>query len=539
MSGEVNVDLRAGLPGGNALVRDYVAGEERARSFFGGDFRSAEAYREKAREVASRFGRSERERAASLVHAPGEGGRERLERWVEGEGVLVATGQQPGLFSGPLYTVYKALTAARLADTLEGVLDRPVLPLFWVASEDHDWVEAGQTWLVDRENELRRIGLPLDLEAEQRPLHRVALDEPLARSVEDFLDALPSTDFSPPLVDAVRRAYAPGRTLPEAFRALLEEILAFLPLVWIDAADPGLKEASLPILLRELEAAEAHEALLARESERVERAGYPVQVPILEGGVNLFLEGSAGRERLYRDGAGRFHLRHSGTALTADDIRRRVEEEPGALSPNVLLRPVVESAVLPVVASVLGPGEIGYFAQLPAFFEAHDLRIPVAHPRTSITVLEGKVEKVLAKFGLAPDDLERPHHELAGEIAREEMPPEVRDALAGIRGAIGQGSARLVQAARDLDPTLKGPVDHARNAAFSAFQEAEKKILQAVKREDEIALSQLEKARVHLRPLGKPQERVLNPFYYLVRYGPGFLKAAEERIVVEIEGASP
>jgi bacillithiol biosynthesis cysteine-adding enzyme BshC len=492
--------------------------------YFEGDFRDPAAFREKARELDDRFPRAARDRAASLLRAPSEAAERALARFKEEGGYLVTTGQQPGLFTGPLYTLFKALSAVKLAEALESLLKLPVLPVFWVASEDHDWDEADHTFLLDANNDLRTFRVPAQPESMGRSLHRIPVDNGLKEVVEEFIQALPDTDFSNPLFKLVRDSYAPGVTLPEGFRSLLEGLLSDLPILFVDAADPKLKEASVPWMLREMEAAEEHEALLRRVASHLEMDGYGVQVPILEGGVNLFLEGPEGRDRLYREEGG-FRLHRSGTILSRDEIMSRVQEDPSILSPNVLLRPVVESALLPTLSYVAGPGELAYFAQLKELFHCHGIRMPVITPRHSATLVEAKVEKVLEKFHLALEGLNRPHHELAAEIAREEIPPGVRQALGEIRGALGKGTNALTQAAREVDPTLKGPLTQARNTAFSAFDEAERKILQAVKRQNEIALGQLEKAQQNLFPLGKPQERVLNPFYYLTRYGTGLIPA--------------
>ncbi|MGW8268331.1 MAG: bacillithiol biosynthesis cysteine-adding enzyme BshC, partial [Longimicrobiales bacterium] len=431
---------------------------------------------------------------------------------------------QPGLFSGPLYSLYKALTAVNLARTLEPILQRPVLPLFWVASEDHDWAEADHTYLLDRGNELLTIRVPPQEGSANRPLYRIAVEAGLTEAVDRFIQTLPNSDFSNTYFKLIRDSYSPGTTLSDGYRSVLEGLLSGLPVLFVDAADPALKEASLPVLLRELEGAEEHEALLHRVATHLEMDGYGLQVPILEGGVNLFMEGPAGRDRLYRDREG-FRLNHADVTLSPEEIRQRAEADPSLLSPNVLLRPVVESALFPTLSYVAGPGELAYFAQLKELFHCHGIRMPVIFPRHSATLVETKVGKVLDKFHLAVDGLDRPHHELAGEIAREEVPPEVRRALGEIRGAVGKGAGALTKAAQKIDQTLKGPVTHARNAAFSAFDDAERKILQAVKRQNEIALDQLEKAQQNLYPGGKPQERMLNVFYYLARYGPGLIPA--------------
>jgi len=522
---------------GSPLFKDYIQGETHLAGFFEGDFRDPGAFQEKAREVDERFHRDARERVASLVREPSEAGKRGLDRFLAEGGYLVTTGQQPGLFTGPLYSLYKALSAVKLAEALEPVLGRPVLPLFWVASEDHDWAEADHTYLLDKENDLSVFRVPEQEGPPSRSLHRIPLDSGLEDILAQFLEHLPQTEFPPDLFKLIRESYVSGQTLSEGFSQLLEGLLADLPLLFVDGANPALKKASQPALLRELDGAEEHEALLHRVGSHLERGGYNLQVPILEGGVNLFFEGPAGRDRLYRDGAG-FRLNHAGTKLTGDEIRARTAEDPSLLSPNVLLRPVVESALFPTVSYVAGPGELAYYAQLKDFFRCHGIRMPVIFPRHAATLVESKVGKVLDKFHLAVEELHRPHHELAAEIAREEIPPEVRQALGEIRGAIGKGAGALARAAQGVDPTLKGPVTNARNASYQAFDEAEKKILQAVKRENGIALGQLEKAQQNLFPAGKPQERVLNPFYYLARYGPELIPALLDEFRVAL-GTDP
>jgi bacillithiol biosynthesis cysteine-adding enzyme BshC len=453
---------------------------------------------------------------------------------VDEGGFFVTTGQQPGLFTGPLYSLYKSLTTVRLAQELQSALNRPVAPLFWVASEDHDWAEVDHTFVLDRENELREIRVPPRDEDEPAwPIHRIALGDGIAAVVEAFAELLPDTDFSAAYVDLLRASYRASSTLASGFSSVLESLIGPLGMLFVDADDPVVKEASLPALSREMEEAEAHERLLQERAQELEESGFHVQVPILPGGVNLFLEGPAGRERLYRDDGG-YHLRHSEHRLTKESILAQAQRNPGDLSPNVLLRPVVEGTLFPVLSYVGGPGEIAYYAQMSGIFQAHGVGMPVIHPRFSVTLVEPKIRKVISKFEMEIPNLSRPFHELASEFARHEEPKEVRQALGEIRGGLAQGSKKLLKAASEVDPTLKGPVTHAHNAAFAAFEEAERKILQGVKRQNEIALSQLAKAQVHLYPNGMPQERILNVFYYLTRFGEALLPALLDRFRVDL-----
>jgi bacillithiol synthase len=530
----LNMELIVGHPDAGDLVRAYLEGDAAVAPFFGPHFGAPDAYLAKVAEVDGRFDRAARERAVQMLIVPPGADAERLERFVDEGGYMVTTGQQPGLFGGPLYNVSKALTAARLAEALERRLGKPVVTVFWVSSEDHDWDEACHAEVIGVDNELHRVEVAAPDPDVSPPIHRIRLRNGSAEAVDEFLRHLPRTDFSDEYFALLRQAFAPGRTIAEGFHQTLQHLVGRFGVYFTDGALPAVKRASLPMLLDELDRAEELEEVLRRTAETIEAAGFALQVPILEGGVNLFLEGPAGRERLYRED-GAYRLRTSGERLTREDVRARAEEDPTVLSPNVLLRPVVESTLFPTLAYVGGPGEMAYFAQLGAYFRAHGIEMPVVHPRWAATPIEGKIRKVLDKFGLEPEALQRPFHEIASDVARDETPPEIRAALGKLRGAIGSGVAELKRAVSAVDKTLAGPVQQTSSQAYAALDDLEKKVLQAVKRESEIGLAQLEKAQVHLYPLGEPAERVQSPFYYLARYGGAVLDALHDRFAVKLE----
>ena len=507
-----------GRPGGSDVVRGYIEGDEAACSFFGRHFASLDDFRSKAEEVDGRFDREARERAVEALIVPPGADAARLTAFVEQGGYMVTTGQQPGLFGGPLYSIHKALTAVRLAETLEKALGKPVIPVFWVASEDHDWAEANHADVIGTDNELHRVELAVPDDSVHPAIHRIPTGEAITAEVEKFLQLLPQTDFSAEYVELIRGAFSPDATLADGFHKVVQELLGRFGLFFTDAANPALKRHSVDVLLAELDRSEEMENVLTETAQALEAGGFALQVPILPGGVNLFLDGPAGRERLYREGEA-FQQRTSKTNVTRDQIRAAQSEDATVLSPNVLFRPVVESSVFPTLSYVGGPGEMAYFAQQKDYFAAHGIEMPVIFPRFSAAPVETKIRKVLDKFDLQASDLHRPFHEVAGDIARDEVPPEARKALGGLRGAIGKSVGELTQAVKPIDPTLKGPVQHIRSQSFAAIDELEKKIVHALKRENEIALGQLEKAQVHLFPLGKPAERVQNPFYFLTRYG--------------------
>ena len=225
MSNAPNLELIVGYPGAADLVRAYLSNEADVSRFFGPHFSSLSAFSSKAREVDGRFDRAARERAAEAVLVPEGGDAERLERFVDEGGYMVTTGQQAALFGGPMYSLHKALTAARLAEVLEEALGRPVLPLFWVSSEDHDWDEANHVDVVGVDNELHRVEVAAPDPDVSPPLYRIPLGNGAAETVAEFLAHLPDTDFSDEYSTLLRASFGPGHTLVDGFHATLQHLL--------------------------------------------------------------------------------------------------------------------------------------------------------------------------------------------------------------------------------------------------------------------------------------------------------------------------
>jgi bacillithiol biosynthesis cysteine-adding enzyme BshC len=437
---------------------------------------------------------------------------------VEQGGAMVTTGQQSGLFTGPLYTVHKALSAARLAEALEAELGILVLPVFWNASEDHDWAEVNHALVLGPEARLHRLQLHAADAHRALPMSERTLDAGVRTVLGELAHLIGREQYGDDLLTLVRGAYRPGQTVAAAFGDLLAELLAPADLLLTDAADPHLKQASVPVLQRALLETERHQRVLAERSAALQRQGYHAQVAILEGASNVFYDGAGERERLYRDGPG-FIGSDSGARLAREEAVARLQGAPERFSPNVLLRPVVESAVFPTLAYVGGPGELSYFAQLNALFPEFGLEPPVAYPRASVLLMESGAERALDALGLSVTQLARPRHELAGVLARAALPAEARSALDRLSAATADGYRALIEAASAVDPTLAGALGALRNRSLSAVGEAERKILREVKRREEAALDRLDRVRNQLRPEGEPQERVLNVLPFLARHG--------------------
>ena len=501
---------------GNRLADEYQAGSPEAARFFSGHPGDLESFREKLSEVQGRFGRREREMAAAAVRPTSARAAERLARFVEQGGAMVTTGQQTGLFTGPMYTIHKILTAIRLAEALERELDVVVLPVFWCASEDHDFAEVNHAYGVDGAGKLRRVVVaPTD----RRPLtmSEMRLGGDVESVVAEWRELHTPKGNNGVDLSGILAPYAPGETVADAFREMVQRLFADFDLLVTDAADPALKQASVHVLQQDVTEAAAHEALLRRRTAEMEEAGYHGQVTIVEDAANVFYHGPAGRERLVRLGDG-WVAKDARAHFTRAEAAARIADDPIAFSPNVFLRPVVESAVFPTLAYVGGPAEVAYFAQIAPLFGAYGIRPPVAYPRFSVRLLPDEASRAASALGVTDEELRLPEHELLALVARRRLPAAVHESLAALRTSLVERFGAVMDAAEGIDFNLNGAIGARRNRALLAVADAERKILAHAKKRDRGLTHDLPLVRNYLMPLGGPQERTLNVMPFLARH---------------------
>ena len=438
----------------------------------------------------------------------------------------VTTGQQPGLCTGPLYSIYKGLSAIVVARRLEAHLGHPVVPVYWVAGDDHDLSEANHLYLLNTAGEVQRVGLPdRDSAAPARPLYRESLGDRMAEVQETIAAARPDTEFQSEVLGWISRHYRSERDYATAFGAALAELLGPHGLVVFTPTHPAAKRAMAPRLLDVLERGQELDAALAERARVLAAEGRPVPVTVGDGAETVFLEGSLGRDRLILQDGG--HLsRRSGQRWSTADLEKLISDEPERFSPNVLLRPVIEAAILPTLAYISGPGELDYIPQAKPLYASLQVPQQARIARWSARVVEARVAKVLAKYGLTADQLDSPEGQVEAEVLRDEIPGPAQQALSALHETLRVEYDRLETAAVSIDPTLGKTVQSARNAAASQLASLEKKLVGHLKKRNEIVMHQLAKARHSLFPLGRPQERVLNVVHFLMRYGFGFIDAA-------------
>lgn len=437
--------------------------------------------------------------------------------------LVVTTGQQPGLLGGPLYTIHKALSTVALAHILEERWHRPVVPVFWSAGDDHDFAEGNHaTWIGGDGAPATATLRERPPDAPLTPLYREMLGSEIGTVLKRLAADLPPSEFREPTLSQIGRHYQPHMTLAASCTGLLSEWLAPYGIVMFDPTHTAAKRAQASWILGALDAAATiEERLVARHAELLSR-GHDAGIAVGDGATLVMLEGKAGRDRLMRAG-GEFMTRRSGERCSRDDLQRIAAEAPERLSANVLLRPVVESALLPTVAYVAGPGELRYLALAETVYPVLEIPRQLPVPRWSGLLVETRVDRVLEKFSATLDELLAPGQKLEGRVVRSQLPPEAGAALAALRQVLTDQYAALAAAAATIDPTIEKPIQNIGQQALSGTQDAEKRLVNHLKKRQATETQQIARARDALFPLGKPQERALSAAPVLARYGPTLL----------------
>ncbi|MCC7007787.1 MAG: bacillithiol biosynthesis cysteine-adding enzyme BshC [Acidobacteria bacterium] len=432
------------------------------------------------------------------------------------EAVAIVTGQQAGLFGGPLYSLLKAVTAIRLAEWVSDELRVPAVPVFWVENEDHDWQEIAHVEVLDDESQIREAKADAPVGAGHFPVcsFRIPPDDPAIASLES---ALPRTEFTEWLLHTLRRRYHAGASVSEAFAGWIEDVLGAHGLVVFEAHDPEAKPLAARIFVEELQHPGRTVELVRRRAEDMHRRGYEPQILPNEHSLPLFYLGVDGRQAIRRQGDG---LLVGDRPVAFGDVRREASNNPERFSPNVLLRPVVQDTLFPTVCYVAGPAEFVYQAELMDVYAAFNVEAPLLHPRLSATIADGATVRFMRRYQLPFQCLHDDRDTILTRLMSQELPDGLESTFADVGRVIDEHAARIRALVLNLDPTLAGALDTTVARAQESFSALHRKAVQAATRKDDIVRRQLDRAHALIYPKGMPQERCLGGVFFLNRYGP-------------------
>ena len=437
----------------------------------------------------------------------------------ESDCIAVVSGQQAGLFTGPLYTVYKALAAVKLAGCLQQ-RETKAVPVFWIAAEDHDFAEVAKAEFIARDCQLESVDVSADLHREGQPVGQVVLDASIDTVVDQLFELLPNSEFADDMKKLVKNAWQPGRGFVESFATMMTSLLGRYGLIFLDPLDPELKKIAAPLYSEAARRAPEIASALEERSKELERDGYHAQVLATANSFPLFLhDDEGGRHAVQRLENGKYKAKDIKQEYTAEELATLALENPQKFSPNVTLRAVVQDYLLPTLTYYGGAAEIAYFAQTAEVYRVLQRPATPILPRSSLTMIERHAGRVLERYDLSLKDLFEGLEPVIKRVVEEHLGADTAKLFSKAEQNMNNELDRLRQELATIDPTLAGALDTGRKKINYQLDGLRTRFIRAQMGRDEAAHRQLQRVFDQLYPGKDLQERHINITSLLARHG--------------------
>lgn len=448
----------------------------------------------------------------------------------EADTVAVVTGQQAGLFTGPLYTIYKALSVIKMAEYLNANGSNAV-PVFWVASEDHDFDEVSHTSFIDSAGELIEARYGHKDQVKNLPVGDVKIDDSIEKVIDEIFAALSQTEFSGDVRSLIGKIWSDGTLFGNAFSLGLAATLKRFGLIIIDPQHEVIKSLAAPIYADAIQKSAEIVAGIRQKSGEIESDGYHAQVLVEEDYFPLFRIDDEGRRvGLRKSSDDLYSSREEKKEYSLAELESTARSEPRRFSPGVMLRPVVQDYLLPTVCYVGGAAEIAYFAQNSEVYSVLERPVtPILH-RQSFTIVEAKHRRTFEKLGLIFSDLFGGLDQVRENVGRKQLSDETTAVLSEAEQLISTQLNGIGQNLLKIDPTLVENLDKRRRKMMYHIAALKKSANLAALRKDETIERQIRMAFAALLPNGELQERVLNLHTFLNKYGSYFIDMLYEAV---------
>jgi bacillithiol biosynthesis cysteine-adding enzyme BshC len=540
------------------LFLDYISNTEQTskliQTFFRWDFRQSGdfeqhfvnlAQKEYRRQEICELLKSQHERFGSTDSIA-----QNIEKLQSRNTFGVITGQQVGVYSGPLYTIYKALSAITLAEKLHELYpDYEFVPIFWLEAEDHDVEEVSEIASYSG-NSLNEFTLEFDHQKKHSVGKRL-LPESIRDFNDGFLETLPKTEFYDQISECIHTCYNPSFGYKDAFAKMLVKLLGSEGLLLIDSDCKEFKTLCKPLFLKEMETFPKTSQQIIAQSALLEEAGYASQAKARA--INLFMFDENGeRLKLEPLNDNTIEVVETNQTFQRSQLLELIEESPERFSPNVILRSLVQDFVLPTSAYIAGPGEISYMAQFKTLYDFYNVPAPIIYPRASITLVEPKIDRLLDKalLSLKLDGKKEVLEAFFSDPQAFENTLITADSKMAIDQEFTIASNQLDDLLKtlsvsvsDIDLTLLPSLEKLAANMQQQLWGFKNKVLKSEKQRNSDLIKQIEKCNTHLLPKGTLQERMINILYFLNKYGPDLIgelrqvlkkHSPEEHIVIEL-----
>ncbi|MEJ2493678.1 MAG: bacillithiol biosynthesis cysteine-adding enzyme BshC [Ignavibacteriaceae bacterium] len=515
------------IPGHQNLFLDYLYEFENVAKYYKYNFRDREQYKRIFKSIVDSDNPNRKKLKPILEKqyvdiSKSDKTNKNIELLSKDNTLAIVTGQQLGILGGPLYTFYKIITIIKLSNFLnERYDDFNFVPVFWLAGDDHDFNEVRAISVIDKDNNIKTVGYKEEIDPEEAKLSigKIKFDETIEEFFSTLNDSLRDTEFKQPLLEELKNYYKTDETFTTAFQKLIHSVFDEYGLVILNPQERDVKELLKPIFKKEITDFREHTEKLVHLSAELEEI-YHAQVKVKP--VNLFFSTEDGRYSI-EPVENEYKLKRKRKSFTQEELLDLVETEPERFSPNVLLRPICQDYILPTAFYIGGPSEVAYFAQATLLYDFYKIQTPIIYPRSSATLLETNINKILEKYNVAIDDIFFGAEELKKKVIHSLTENRVDDIFAEAENEIELTFDRLREKLFELDKTIADTSKKYRGKIVSALSELKGKAEQAQNQKYEVTLRQLDRACTIIFPAGQLQERTINYTYFIDKYGKEFI----------------
>jgi bacillithiol biosynthesis cysteine-adding enzyme BshC len=514
------------------LFLDYCNDFQRLRQFFRYDPRALPAAISELRGTQQRHFNEDHLNEIKLYNKRMDCGEETLrniDKLGKNGTLAVVTGQQPGIFTGPLYTIYKTLTAIKLAKHISATFEVEAVPVFWNASEDHDFEEVRHVEFINRDDRVISLLYEPQADIERKSIFDIPLEPSLGFLIDLMAGDTSESEFKSFLIDLLRNSLGRCYSLADWFSNLMQALFGEYGLIILDAHLPPCRQLARPVIGREIKMPTRSSRLINETGAQLRALGYHQQIERQPDDVNFFFY-AQGRRNKVRFRQGNFVVDSIGLQYDQTEMLDMLAEEPQRFSPSAALRPLVQDHILPTAAYVGGPGEISYFAQMRNVYSFFDLVMPVIFPRARVTLVEARMAKILERYGLHVNDANKSRKDLLQTVLSQKLTSPVIQSCDRKLEVIQVVLDEFRREVGEVDPTLVEPVDKLKRKIGYEMDKLRDRLAQSQDQDFEVAEQQVDKLRAHLFPEGKEQERVLNIFPYLFQHGVQLIAILEKKL---------
>lgn len=520
--------LDLNIPSTNKFATEYLQNKLENQLFFDYSLNDPDVFLNRIKEISLRHFPRER-LVQHLLHYNkkfqcGPETIKNIERLLQPKSVVVIGGQQAGLLTGPLYTIHKIISIIQFARLQEKELNIPVLPVFWIAGEDHDFAEINHVY-IQSDKKVKKKSYP-EQHLEKKMISQLPICKPLCRKwFEEIFSTYGETQFTKKLLHMLENCLNISKSYTDFFAAIILKLFSEEGIIVIDSAEKELRDLEAEFFQQLIHKNEAIYAAVNAQQEVITSRNFPKSIEMIQGSVNLFYHINDERILLQKNNDQDSYCGKNGECnITMEDMIETAKFNPRQLSNNVVTRPLMQEYLFPTIAFISGPGEIAYWAELKQAFKLFGFKMPPILPRLNITILERPISSDLLDLEMdLTEVLSNGTEVMKREWLQKNIPFNIDEAIFHAQQDVERIHSELRNKAFEIDPNLKFILDKNAQLVMNQFNFMKHAIKKASFLKHEAQINKYYRVALSLRPNGAPQERIWNIFYYLNKYGEDFL----------------